>query len=421
MVHSECDYPERRKQPRTSIQLPIQFYELDHSKRLAVGATLNIGPSGVVADVSRLNGLFPGKIIAVKLGIPAEPWQQNDGSFEGRVVRVAEGSRPRCAVEVIDQAAPVLFAPELVGKHSSILAIKRELCDIAACNANVLIRGESGTGKNLVAKLIHRYSPRSARPNVKVNCPSIPESLVESELFGHERGAFTDAKSSRPGLFRLAHGGTLVLDEISAVPPSLQAKLLQAIEEKSFIPLGGSGEIKVDLRIIATSNDDLEQNIRFGSFRKDLFYRINEVQLTVPPLRERKSDIGFLADHLLRKYCQEFGRPYAPLSDAEMGTLSDYSWPGNVRELENMIKRSILIRKFEPPGPENSDTHHEVEQSEALAGSPRTLRSHARNAEIRAVMTAMRASSNNRTEAAAILGISYRTLLRKIKKYQIQI
>ena len=282
----------------------------------------------------------------------------------------------------------------------------------------MLIRGETGTGKNVAAKLIHKYSARSNSPFVRQNCPSTPETLLESQFFGHEKGAFTDAKSARPGVFRLAHRGTIVLDEISALPCSLQAKLLQTIEEKKFFPVGGSREVEVDVRIIATTNDDLEEMMRKGTFRKDLFYRLNELSVTLPALRDSKSDIPLLADYFLRKYSSAFGRAYRPCSKSWIEMFQNYPWPGNVRELENIIKRSILIGRGEAF---EGVTGRRKRSAEGPMKTIEQLRRQASDAEKLAILRAVEFADHNRTRAAASLGISYRTLLRKIKIYGIEV
>jgi transcriptional regulator with PAS, ATPase and Fis domain len=300
---------------------------------------------------------------------------------------------------------------------------------MASYNVSVLIRGESGAGKNVAAAVLHAYSDRSARPFVRINCPSIPEPLLESQMFGHDRGAFTDAKESRPGLFRLANGGAVVLDEISAVPMSTQAKLLQAIEEKRFLPLGGREMIKVDVRVIATTNDNLERRMREGSFREDLFYRLNEMVIVMPPLRDRATDVGILAEHFFQKYCRQFSKKYHPLEKETLERLMRYSWPGNVRELENTIKRGVIVGEFETSALPERDRTPVISVPRGMAPAPDpspggeqpSLRDVRMRAEREALLQALAQAGYDRTRTAAALGISYRTLLRRLKKYKIEL
>jgi transcriptional regulator with PAS, ATPase and Fis domain len=338
---------ERRRYPRAAIQLPLQLYAVGADRRLAEGVTVNVSPVGLLAECTLIAGELHGELVDVRVGLPLLASGEEDERFRARVLRVEEGGVVRCAVEVLGTPPASLLAPELLGSHSSIVDVKRQMLSVLNYDVNVLIRGDSGTGKNVVAALIHRYSRRSSGPFIRVSCPSIPDTLLESQLFGHEKGAFTDARQSRPGLFRIAHGGTIVLDEISAVAPFVQAKLLQAIEEKRFMPIGSREAVHVDVRILATTNDDLEKKMREGSFRRDLFYRLNEIELMLPPLRNRKTDIPLLADYFLRKCSAEFEKDYRPLGGSTLRLLQDYGWPGNVRELENTIKRGVLTGQFD--------------------------------------------------------------------------
>src|SRR5215470_14926720 len=232
---------------------------------------------------------------------------------------------------------------ELVGRHASMVRLYELVAQVNQTHATVLITAESGTGKELVARAIHRQSPRRAQPFVAVNLAAIPDTLLESELFGHEKGAFTGAHSRKPGKFELAHGGTLFLDEVGSMRVELQAKLLRALQEREVERLGGTRTIPVDVRVIAATNIDLREATRTRVFREDLFYRLNVVPVTVPPLRARKDDIPLLVDHFVRKYAREFKKDVRGISRSALPALAAYHWPGNVRELENIIERSVAL------------------------------------------------------------------------------
>jgi DNA-binding NtrC family response regulator len=232
---------------------------------------------------------------------------------------------------------------ELVGRHPSMVRLYELITQVAQTHATVLITAESGTGKELVARAIHRQSARRGQPFVAVNLAAIPDSLLESELFGHEKGAFTGAHTRKPGKFELAHGGTLFLDEVGSLRVELQAKLLRALQEREVERLGGTRTIPVDVRVIAASNVDLKEATRARTFREDLFYRLNVVPVTVPPLRARKDDIPLLTDHFVKKYSAEFKKDVRGISRTALPALTAYDWPGNVRELENVIARSVAL------------------------------------------------------------------------------
>ena len=232
----------------------------------------------------------------------------------------------------------------LIGNSRAMRAVKELLAKVAALPVStVLLIGESGTGKDLIAKTIHFNSPRSRRPFQNVTCSALAETLLESELFGHERGAFTDAKQQKKGLLELAQGGTVYLDEIGETAPSLQVKLLRFLEEKEFKRVGGSSDIRVEVRVIAATNRDLKRAMREGSFRADLYYRLSTILVRVPPLRERREDIRPLAETFLLTFAEAFGKDACELSDRSLAHLESYDWPGNVRELKNVIERAVLL------------------------------------------------------------------------------
>jgi DNA-binding NtrC family response regulator len=301
---------------------------------------------------------------------------------------------------------------------------------VAPSEASLLITGESGVGKEVLARYLHAKSRRARRPFISVNCAAIPENLLESELFGHERGAFTGAVARRIGKFEEASGGTLLLDEISEMDGRLQAKLLRALQEREIDRVGGGKPVKVDIRVIATSNRDLAQAVRDGTFREDLLYRLNVINLRLPPLRERPGDILALAEHFTRKYAAANGAPERPLSAAARQRLLSHRWPGNVRELENAIHRAVLlatgaeIEEFAirlpdgapmPPGP-GAETARAASIA-AEAANRGFVGQTVAQMEQQLIIDTLGHCFGNRTHAANILGISIRTLRNKLKEY----
>ncbi|MBL8697238.1 MAG: sigma-54-dependent Fis family transcriptional regulator [Alphaproteobacteria bacterium] len=297
---------------------------------------------------------------------------------------------------------------------------------VAASEASVLICGESGTGKELLARYLHKKSKRGDKVMVSVNCAAIPENLLESELFGHEKGAFTGAVARRVGKFEEANGGTLLLDEISEMDIRLQAKLLRAIQEREIDRVGGTQPIKVDIRVLATTNRDLEAEVRAGRFREDLFYRLNVVTLRLPALRDRPSDIDLLAEHFVRKYTEANGTPPRSLSPEATARLRAHSWAGNVRELENTVHRAVLLASGDTIGPEAIVLSGATRQeSKPAAGTDGAAAPGARglvgrtvaDVERDLIIDTLSHCLGNRTHAANILGISIRTLRNKLKQY----
>jgi len=303
---------------------------------------------------------------------------------------------------------------------------------VANSDASIMITGESGTGKELVARFIHKKSRRADKRFVAVNCAAIPENLLESELFGHEKGAFTGAVARRVGKFEEANGGTLLLDEISEMDVRLQSKLLRVLQEKEIDRVGGSQPVKVDVRILATSNRQMEDEVRKGTFREDLYYRLNVVTLALPSLRERPLDITVLADHFIKRYSEANGLPYRPLSAEGRQMLIRHSWRGNVRELENCMHRAVLLAQGNEIGPEaillsggpvgtNPDplvAQATVAAAAVTAGTPSGLVGKTvAEVERDLILDTLNAYLGNRTHAANILGISIRTLRNKLKQY----
>jgi two-component system, response regulator FlrC len=286
----------------------------------------------------------------------------------------------------------------------------------AAAEACVLITGESGTGKEIMARFLHRQGRRSRGPFVAVNCAAIPENLLESELFGHERGAFTGALNRRIGKFEEAHGGTLLLDEISEMDSRLQAKLLRAIQEREIDRVGGSRPVRVDIRLIATSNRDLEQAVAGGAFREDLLFRLSVLTLQLPPLRERPLDVEALARHLVAKLASANGLPDRPLSPGALARLRAMPWRGNVRELENCLHRAVVLARG--PTIEAADVEPAMRRACPDGAAPPTLVGRTvAEVERLLIVDTLRHTSGNRTHAAGILGISIRTLRNKLREY----
>jgi PAS domain S-box-containing protein len=244
-----------------------------------------------------------------------------------------------------EEISGLVGSDEIVGQSEALLKVLGDVREVAATDATVLILGETGTGKEVIARIIHRASRRRDKPLIKVNCAAIPAPLIESEFFGHEQGAFTGATKKRDGRFALAHGGTIFLDEVGELPLDLQSKLLRVLQEGEFEPVGSSQTRKVDVRVLAATNRDLEKSVRDGKFREDLYYRLNVFPIQLPPLRERCADIGLLATAFAQKYAQRMGRTLEPLSEECLRRLQAYSWPGNVRELQNIIERAVITSR----------------------------------------------------------------------------
>ncbi len=294
---------------------------------------------------------------------------------------------------------------------------------VAASNATVLLRGESGTGKELIAKAIHYHSPRASRPLIKVNCAALPETLLESELFGHEKGAFTGAAARRIGRFEAADKGTLFLDEIGEIAPGVQVKLLRVLQEKEFERIGGNETIKADVRLIAATNRDLEKAMKEGAFREDLYYRLNVVTVVIPPLRERKEDIPALMEHFIRKYGKENSKNIGGVTAETRDLLMRYSYPGNVRELENIIERAVVLTKGKIITSADIPLHLKTMESEekiCVAKRDGSLTDTLDTLERGIIMEALKTAGGVQTRAAEKLGISERVLRYKLKKFKIK-
>jgi two-component system response regulator AtoC len=307
-------------------------------------------------------------------------------------------------------------APNIVGESAAMKQVFSLVERISASDSTVLILGESGTGKELVATALHYQSPRKGKPLIKVNCAALPEGLIESELFGHEKGAFTGAVRRKPGRFELADGGTIFLDEIGDVPPSTQSKILRVIQERQFERIGGTATLSVDVRILAATNRNLEEEVRAGRFREDLYYRLNVIPLLLPPLRERREDIPGLIEFLMDKYRKKLSKNVR-LSGETVEALLTYDYPGNVRELENAIERCVTLSGSNVIGkeelPDTVATRHQATDSLRLSDV-------AADAEKNHILEVLKTTRGGKTSAAKILGISRKTLWEKMNAYGIK-
>jgi sigma-54 dependent transcriptional regulator, flagellar regulatory protein len=327
----------------------------------------------------------------------------------------------------------------IIGTSPVMREVFKILAKVAPTDSTVLVSGESGTGKELLVRALHRNSPRAQEPFVPINCGAIPRELLESELFGHEKGAFTHAVRSRAGRFEMANGGTVFLDEIGEMDLSLQVKILRVLQEKEFERVGGSKTLKVDLRIVAATNRDLEAEVAKGGFREDLFYRLNVIPIHLPPLRERSDDIRLLADHFLRRFCEKKGRPMLAMPRETMDMLLAYRWPGNVRELENLIERMSILCEGQAILPEDlpEKIWKDVQKGEkpvrqvvqelsfmwptiaTLNEKGLNLKDFLDSVEERLLLEALDRAGGVKNQAAEILGIKRTTLIEKLKKRNI--
>jgi len=304
----------------------------------------------------------------------------------------------------------------LIGDSGAMRQVYEQIAQVACTSATVLVSGETGTGKELVAHALHINSPRAAKPFIKVNCAALPESLIETELFGHERGAFTGAITNKPGRFELAEGGTLFLDEIGELSANVQIKLLRVLQEREFERVGGTETLRVDVRVIAATHRELEKEVAAGRFRADLYYRLNVFTITMPALRERREDIPLLAEYFLKKYVREHGKDVGRLSSPALERLRAYGWPGNVRELENALERAVVVAD----GPLIHHYHlppalQTIEPDNSRAGGSLFESVEAYEREL--ICDALRTTRGNRNRAAKLLKVSERVLSYKVRKY----
>ncbi len=351
---------------------------------------------------------------AVPLRVRAAALRDADGRLQGGVETFRDVSTERHLVKRITEAYTFC---DIKGKSEPMTRLFSIMPDVAASNSTVLITGESGTGKELVARALHDLSSRHEGPFVAVNCGSIPETLMESELFGHLRGAFTGAERERQGRFAAAKGGTLFLDEIAEMPITVQAKLLRALDQGEYTPLGANMPLKAKVRVLAATNRDLEREAAEGRFRQDLYYRLNVLHLSMPPLRDRREDIPVLVDYFLERLAAERGEDRSEIGSAAMGLLLEHNWPGNVRELQNALEHAVVLARggrVEPrhlPESLRRRLRPQVEPVKAAADLDLGHR------EQNAIRRALTMHKGHRAKAAAELGISTTTLWRKIKRY----
>jgi DNA-binding NtrC family response regulator len=327
-------------------------------------------------------------------------------------------------------------APRIIGEDAQLTRVTQQLQRASATDTTVLLEGESGTGKELFARALHALSPRADGPFVAINCAAIPDTLLETELFGHEKGAFTGAVGRKPGRFELAHRGTLFLDEIGELPLALQAKILRALEEKQFERVGGTQSIHVDTRIVAATNRNLKQRVAERQFRQDLYFRLCVFPIEIPPLRERGGDVLTLARHFVERFCGDLKKPLLSLSSSAIGELQAYGWPGNVRELQNCIERAVILCDGEtiqphhlnltsPGAPVTPSAGQDAVATPGfeafdLSGTmPEALRRVAADVERRKILQAMQATKGDRTRVVEMLQISHKALLQRLRTYGI--
>jgi len=315
----------------------------------------------------------------------------------------------------------------IIGRSEAMLDVFKMIETVARTNSTILLTGESGTGKGLVAQAIHFHSLRRDKPMVSLNCGALPETLLESELFGHMRGAFTGADNNKKGLLEVAERGTIFLDEIGEMSQVMQVKLLRVLQERRFRRVGGLEELQADIRVIAATNQDLTKLIAEGRFREDLYYRINVIPLTLPPLRERREDIPLLAEHFLAKYSEQMGKEIVGLSHDALDLLAAHEWPGNIRELENVIERAValestptILAESLPPNIRGESPRPATGPVEALPESGFDLEAHVKEIERSYIAEALKRAGGVQVKAAELLGMSFRSFRYYVKKYNLR-
>ena len=404
----------------------VTDYQMPEKNGLEVLKRSKMINEGTVGLVMTAYGTVESAVDAMKAGAydyVLKPFDLDE--MEMKVERAVEHRRLLARIEAYDRSEIVPRFENIVGESPQMKEVFRTIEKVARSNATVLVLGETGVGKELVAEALHRNSSRSDRPFVKMNCAALHESLLESELFGHERGAFTGADRQRTGRFELANEGTLFLDEIGNMTASTQAKVLRVLQEREFERLGGSRTVKVDVRLVAATNKNLEEAIQRGEFREDLYYRLNVVSVNVPPLRERKEDIVPLASHFIDRFARELKKDVRGLEPAAVRALKRHTWPGNIRELENTVERAVLMA-------EGRFLQEEDMNLGSSNGRPATDNVASLNLRLpptgialdelerQAILEALRISNWVQKDAAKFLGISSRVMNYKVAKYEIK-
>ncbi|MFP4624941.1 MAG: sigma-54-dependent transcriptional regulator [Gemmatimonadota bacterium] len=400
----------------------------------ALQETLTPTPPTIIMTA---HGSIPSAVEAMKNGAFDYITKPFDNDELQLVIRRAlETRRLQQRVEALESQVEARFRPEnMIGESAGMAAVFRVIARVAPLDTAVLILGESGTGKELVARAIHHHSPRRERPFVAVNCGAVPQTLIESTFFGHEKGAFTDARTARRGAFEQAHGGTLFLDEVGELSPAAQTGLLRTLQDGEVRRVGSERPIDVDVRVVAATNRDLQEEVDAGRFREDLYWRLNVVALRLPPLRERPEDVPLLADHLIARHARRLGVPALPIAPHALSLLVGYAWPGNVRELENALEHALALTSGTaigiaelPPriaGARRPAAGDDATVGTADAGGTRpTLPEAVARAQValeaRLIREALRDTGGNRTLAAELLGVSRKTLFNKMSQLEIE-
>jgi two-component system, NtrC family, response regulator AtoC len=401
------------------VDLVLLDYKLPDSDGLTVLRTMKARDSDVPVILLTAFSSIETAVEAMKHGAyhyANKPFNLDELSLV--VQKALETTRLRREVKALRASRSEPYAiGRIVGESARVMGLKGLLQKVAASPAStVLLRGESGTGKDLAAKTIHYNSDRGAKPFMNITCSALPDALLESELFGHERGAFTDARQQKIGLLESADGGTVYLDEIGEMVPALQAKLLRFLEEKAFKRVGGSADVRVDVRVIAATNRDLEDAVKQGRFREDLYYRLNVMQIMLPPLRERVSDVPLLVNHYIDVFNREFRKQVRGVTPEAMETLKTYRWPGNVRELRNAVERAMLLTEGEWL------TADALPLSGARASTAQTMELpeegvNLETLERELVVQALKRTGGNQTKAATLLGLNRDQIRYRIEKF----
>ncbi|MBD3309104.1 PAS domain-containing protein [candidate division KSB3 bacterium] len=377
----------------------------------ALRETLATGENIINQEINILNS----ENEEIPVSISTAVLRDKDGRFIGGVETFRDLSLIKQLTREISQRYSF---QDIISKHPSMLRMFDILPDIAESNASVLIQGETGTGKELVARAIHNLSFRKDKPLIVVNCGALPDTLLESELFGYVRGAFTDARQDKPGRFQLADQGTIFLDEIGDISPAMQVKLLRVLQEGTFEPLGSTKTVRVDARVIAATSQHLQHLIEAGAFRQDLYYRIHVMRLDIPPLRERKEDIPLLFEHFMQHYSRAMGKEVRSVSTDAMKLLLHYEFPGNVRELQNLVEHALILCREGEITQDHLPAYLSSARSAPAEVSQQSPRLH--EVEMQTILDTLRQHSWNKTKTAEALGIDRTTLWRKLKRYEIE-